>query len=156
MLIKSFVTGAALALAISAGSASAAEDFSTMSAVPAEPLTASQMADVVGAYAIGIDPAGAVLFTEFHNLTCVHDAIELEWSAKVLSAQQEWDAKLVEMQQERDAKMRQFELEGKGEWLEKQGAWDAKVLEIQQEGIAKVLEIQLKGTSEILLMFHHG
>ncbi len=44
MLIKSLVTGAALALAVSVGSASAAEDFSTTSAVPAEPLTASEMA----------------------------------------------------------------------------------------------------------------
>ena len=50
MLIKSLVTCAAFALVISVGSASAAEDFSTTSNVPAEPLTASQMAAVTGAY----------------------------------------------------------------------------------------------------------
>ena len=56
MLIKSLVTCAAFALAISVGSASAAEDFSTTSAVPAEPLTASEMAAVVGAYIANANP----------------------------------------------------------------------------------------------------
>ena len=50
MLIKSLVTGAALALAVSVGSAFAAEDFSATSAVPAAPLTASEMAAITGAY----------------------------------------------------------------------------------------------------------
>ena len=57
MLFKSIVTGAALALAVSVGSASAAEDFSTTSAVPAEPLTASEMAAITGAY-VGNAPQG--------------------------------------------------------------------------------------------------
>ncbi len=61
MLIKSLVTGAAFALAISVGSASAAEDFATTSNVPAEPLTASEMAAVVGAYLPKTDFTGRAL-----------------------------------------------------------------------------------------------
>jgi len=60
MLIKSLVTGAALSLAVTIGSASATEDFSTTGAVPAAPLTASEMAAVVGEYLPGIDLKGLV------------------------------------------------------------------------------------------------
>ena len=49
MLIKSLVTGAALA--VSVGSASAAEQFSVLDGIRADPMNASQMAAVVGSHA---------------------------------------------------------------------------------------------------------
>ena len=68
MLIKSLVTGAALTLAISVGSASAAEDFSTTSAVSAAPLTASEMA--AGDFsAMGVVPAVPLTASEMAAVT---------------------------------------------------------------------------------------
>ena len=58
MLIKSLVTGAALALAVSVGSASAAEQFSVLDGIRADTMNASQMAAVVGSHAQVIFSSG--------------------------------------------------------------------------------------------------
>ena len=51
MLIKSIVAGAAIALAATIGSASAGEML-TLSAIPAEPLTAAEMEQVRGTWTV--------------------------------------------------------------------------------------------------------
>ncbi len=49
MHIKSIVAGAAIALAATVGSAYAADQFTTLAGVPAEPMNAGELAAVVGA-----------------------------------------------------------------------------------------------------------
>ena len=57
MHIKSIVVGAAIALAATVGSASAADQFATLGGVTAEPMNAGEMAAVVGAvFIIGVNP----------------------------------------------------------------------------------------------------
>ncbi|MCH8921470.1 MAG: hypothetical protein IIA23_12325, partial [Chloroflexi bacterium] len=50
MHIKSIVAGAAIALAATVGTASAADQFATLDGMAAQPLTAEEMAGVVGAF----------------------------------------------------------------------------------------------------------
>ena len=57
MQIKSILAAAAIALAASVGSASAAEQFSTLEGITAEALTPQEMGIVVGA-SLFVDPVG--------------------------------------------------------------------------------------------------
>ncbi len=57
MQIKSILAGAAIALAATMGSASAGEML-TLSAIPAEPLTAAEMEQVQGKWFIDLDRSG--------------------------------------------------------------------------------------------------
>ncbi len=62
MKIKSIVAGAAIALAATVGSASAGDEFSTLSGVSAESLSSVEMAAVIGAdfsFSV-VTPAGVV------------------------------------------------------------------------------------------------
>ncbi len=54
MQIKSILAGAAIALAATMGSASAGEML-TLSAIPAEPLTAAEMEQVQGKWSLSVD-----------------------------------------------------------------------------------------------------
>ncbi len=61
MQFKSIVAGAAVALAATVGSASAADQFATLGGVTAEPMNAGEMAAVVGAvFIIGVNPPPGV------------------------------------------------------------------------------------------------
>ncbi len=59
MQIKSILAGAAIALAATMGSASAGEML-TLSAIPAEPLTAAEMEQVQGKWFIDLDRSGGM------------------------------------------------------------------------------------------------
>ena len=58
MRIKTLVMGVAIALAFSAHSAAAAEQFSVLDGIRADPMNASQMAAVVGSHAQVIFSSG--------------------------------------------------------------------------------------------------
>ena len=57
MHIKSIVAGTAIALAVSLGSASAADQFSALEGLAAEPLTPHEMGAIFGAANLVVDPA---------------------------------------------------------------------------------------------------
>ncbi len=65
MQIKSIVAGAAIALAATVGSASAADQFATLDGVTAEPMNAGEM-DRVTAGGLGL-PNGMEVFQGFDN-----------------------------------------------------------------------------------------
>ena len=60
MQMKSIVAGAAIALAFTVGSAHAAEQFATLTGVPAEPLTEAIMASTLGSDIVFIMDADTV------------------------------------------------------------------------------------------------
>ncbi len=56
MQIKSIVAGAAIALAASVGSASAADQYSTLEGIAAQAMTPQEMGAVVGAHQLEVTP----------------------------------------------------------------------------------------------------
>jgi hypothetical protein len=58
MHIKLIVAGAAIALAVGLGSASAGEKFATLDGVPAEPMDAAALANTIGSH-MTINPFGS-------------------------------------------------------------------------------------------------
>ena len=63
MRIKTIVSGVAVALAVSVGSAFAAEEFATLDGVTAEPMNAVELDQIKGSHVVLADPAGSMPFS---------------------------------------------------------------------------------------------